>query len=145
MSGTLASWHLLAHNAPVLAVVPIARIKEGDFATTDVTAPAILITRTSSIPRNTIAMTEPNALNSERVQVTVFMKSTVATPAGTGKKGCDALIAKVRTACPNQRATIAGVVVDSILPDIVGPDLSDIPTGIYSGSVDFIVNWHNAA
>lgn len=143
MSGTLAIWYLLAHNAPVLAAVPIARIKEGELPI-GVTMPAIQVTRVSGIPRNTMSMLEPGALNTERVQVSVFTKGTGASPAGAGKKGCDALIRLVRTACANQRATIAGVAVDSILPDIVGPDLSDIPTGIYSGSVDFLVHWHNA-
>lgn len=147
MSGTLAIWYLLAHSAPLLTALggatPITRIKEGELPI-GVTLPAIQITRVSGTPRNTLAMTEPGALNSERVQVTVFTKATDATPAGPGKKGCDALLALVRAACPNQRGTIAGVAVDSILPDIVGPDLSDIPTGLYSGSIDFIVNWHNA-
>lgn len=144
MSATLPIWYLISHDAAVLAIVPIERIKEGDVSSPDMQMPAIVITRVSSLPNNTIAMLEPYALNREHVQVTVLNKATVAAPAGPGKKGCDALIALVRKACANQRGNIAGVAVSSILPDVVGPDLADAATGLYTGSIDFIVYWHNA-
>ena len=142
MSGTLPIWYLLAHDSAVLAVVPIERIKEGDYSSSDMVLPAIVITRVGAMPHNTIALLEPNALNREVVRVTVLNKSTVAAPAGAGKKGCDQMIALVRAACPNQRAVIAGVAVSSILPDLVGPDLGDATPGLFSGSIDFIVYWH---
>lgn len=140
MSGTLVIWSLVAHNAPVLAIVPIAKIKEGTLPLNTV-LPGIEITRVDAIPRLTVAMTEPNRMHSERVQVSPILKTTDGTPAGLGKKGVDALIALIRTACPNQHGTIAGVNVVSILPDTVGPDLSDAATFICSGSIDFIVRW----
>ncbi|MCR4331762.1 MAG: hypothetical protein NUV34_03525 [Sulfuricaulis sp.] len=140
MSGTLVIWSLVAHNAPVLALVPITRIKEGDLPINTV-MPAIAITRVDAIPRLTVAMTESNRMHSERVQVTPVLKTTDGSPAGLGKKGVDALIALIRTACPNQHGTVAGINVVSILPDTVGPDLSDAATFICSGSIDFIVKW----
>jgi hypothetical protein len=45
-------------------------------------------------------------------------------------------------ACRGQApATINGVVVDSILPDIEGPDLSQPDLKIYEQPRDFIVRW----
>ena len=55
------------------------------------------------------------------------------------------ILALVLAACPNQRGTVNGVDVDSILPDIGGPDLADMATALYSGSRDFMVKWRSAA
>jgi len=135
---------LLATNSGVLAVVPAARIQSGDLPLNTV-MPAIAVTQVSGIPRLTVAMTEPNRLNTDRVQVSVLFKGPQGTPAGTGYPGVRALLVLVLAACPNQRGTINGVAVDSILPDIEGPDLTDVATALYSGSRDFIVKWRSAA
>lgn len=140
MSGTLVIWSLIAHNAPVLAVVPIARIKEGDLPV-NTTLPAIAITRIDRVPLNMIRTNETPKVQTERVQVSALVKGVEGTPAGLGKKGVDALLALILAACPSQRGVIAGVNVDSIVPDTVGPDLADPTTALYSGSVDFIVRW----
>lgn len=143
MSGTAVIWSLVAHNAPVLAVVPIAGIKEGDLPL-NITLPAIAIMRVSGTPRNTLAMTEAGRLRWERVQVSALFKGVAATPSGTGKRGVDALLKLIIAACPNQSGTINGISVDSIVPDIQGPDLADVAAGLYSGSQDFIVRWHES-
>lgn len=140
MSGTAAVWYLLAHNAPVLAAVPLTRIKEG-YLPLAATLPGIEIRRVSGTPRLTIAMTEANRLHSERVQVSVLTKLVEATPSGTGKRGADAILALIRAALPNQRGTVNSVTIDSILPDTIGPDLIDVQDGIHQGSQDFIVKW----
>lgn len=140
MSGTLVIWSLLAHDSPVLAVVPFAKIKEGVFPV-GTAPPLIEITRVGANPRLTVAMTEPNRMFSERVQVTPLLKGTDGAPVGLGKKGVDTLLALIRAACPNQHGTIAGVNVVSILPDAVGPDLSDVAPSFYSAPQDFIVRW----
>ncbi len=142
MSGTLVIWSLVAHDSPVLALVPLTRIKEGILPINTV-LPGIEIRRIDAVPRLTVAMNEPNRMFTERVQVTPILKDTGGTPAGLGKKGADALLALIRAACPNQHGTIAGVNVVSILPDTVGPDLGDTPTDLSSGSQDFIVRWRD--
>lgn len=144
MSGVQVIRHLLANSAAVTAVVPATRITAGDLPI-NTTMPAIAITQISGMPRLTLAMTEPNRLNTDRVQVSVLFKGSAATPAGTGYPGVKALLVLVIAACPNQNGTINSVGVDSILPDIVGPDLQDDDSGLFSQSVDFIVKWRSAA
>ena len=144
MSGVAVIRYLLANNGPVIAVVPAARIQAGDLPLNTV-MPAIAVTEVSSIPRLTIAMTEPNRLHTERVQVSVLFKGPQGTPSGAGYPGVKGILALVLAACPNQKGTINGVAVDSILPDIEGPDLTDVATALYSGSRDFIVKWRSAA
>ena len=148
MSATAAVWYLLAHNTPLLTglgtvsgVAPIARIKEADALPINILFPAILVRRTDRVPRTTLAMAVSGRQHRERVQVMSHVKLSEASPGGGGKRACDALIALCLAALPNQWATINGVKVQAILPDIVSPDLSDIPTGIHAASQDFIVQW----
>jgi hypothetical protein len=136
--------YLLANNAPVLAVVPATRITAGDLPI-NTTMPAIAVTQISGMPRLTIAMTEPNRINTDRVQVSALFKGPAGTPSGAGYPGVAALMVLVLAACPNQNGTINGVAVDSILPDIEGPDLQDDATNLFSRSRDFIVKWRSAA
>lgn len=141
MSGTLVIWSLVSQNAPVLAVVPLVRIKEWDLPV-GTTMPAIVINSIDDNIRLTVAMTETPRMHVERVQVTPLIKGTAETPVGLGKKGVDSLLALILAACPNQRGTIAGVAVDSILPAGYGPDLSDLTAGIFTRSIDFFVRWN---
>ena len=150
MSGVAVIRSLLATNSAVTTALgagpPVAtsRIIAGDLPLNTV-MPAISISLVSGIPRLTIAMTEPNRLHTDRVQVSVLFKGPQGTPAGTGYPGVKALLALVLAACPNQHGTVNGVSVDAILPDLEGPDLSDMATALYSGSRDFIVKWRSAA
>ena len=144
MSGVAVVRHLLANAAAVTAVVPAVRIVAGDLPL-KTAMPAITITQISGMPRLTVAMTEAKRLHTDRVQVTVLVKGPQGTPAGLGYPGIRALLALVLAACPNQRGTVNGVDVDSILPDIEGPDLADMATALYSGSRDFMVKWRSAA
>jgi hypothetical protein len=66
------------------------------------------------------------------VQVTVQAKSY------TDQKS---LLELVRKACPNMHTTVNGIVVDSILPEIAGPDLRDDDLVIFMQSRDFIVKF----
>jgi hypothetical protein len=144
MSGVAVIVALLKANAAVLAVVPTARIMAGDLPLNTV-MPAIAVTQISGIPRLTVAMTEPNRLNTDRVQVSVLFKGPTGTPAGAGYPGVRGLLVKVLAACPNQSGTINGISIDSILPDLEGPDLQDDATSLLSASRDFIVKWRSAA
>lgn len=140
MSGVAVIRYLLANASPVIALVPATRIMAGEFPINTV-LPAISITEISSVPRLTLAMTEPNRMHTERVQVSVLVKGPQGTPAGLGVPGIKALLPLILTACAHRRGTVAGFYVDSILPDQEGPDLFDEPDAIYQGSRDFIVRW----
>ena len=140
MSGVAVVRYLLANNAPVLAVVAAPKIVAGDVPLATV-LPAIAITQISSIPRLTVDMAEPTKLHTDRVQVSVLLKGPQGAPAGAGYPGVKSLLKVVLAACPNVNGTVNGVKVDSILPDVEGPDLYDDATALYSGSRDFIVKW----
>ena len=140
MSGVAVIRTLLIADAPLTALVPASRIM-GGVLPINITIPAISITEISSVPRLTLAMTEPNRLHTERVQITVHNKASQANPAGSDYPGVKVLLSAVLAALPNQRGTIAGFYVDSVLPDQEGPDIQYEDSGIYSGSRDFIVKW----
>lgn len=140
MSGVAVIRSLISTNGPVLAVVPASRIVAGDLALNTV-MPAIAVTQISGTPRNTVGMNGAKVLHTDRVQVSVLVKGPQGTPAGLGYPGVKALIRLVLVACYNQHGTINGVDVDSIIPDLEGPDLSDMATALYSGSRDFIVKY----
>ena len=106
--------------------------------------PAIAVTQVDSIPHNFIRTNEALKMHTDRVQVSVLFKGPEGSPAGTGYPGVRALLKLVLAACPSQRGTVNNIVVDSITPDIEGPDLQDAATALYSGSRDFIVRWIGA-
>ena len=140
MSGVAVIRYLLANAAAVTAAVPATRIMAGDLPLNTV-MPAIAVTEISSVPLNTIRVNESPKLHTERVQVSVLFKGPQGTPAGTGLPGVKALLKLVLAACPSQRGTVNGIAVDSIVPDVEGPDLSDDATALYSQSRDFIVKY----
>lgn len=143
MSAVKVIRYLLANAAAVTSAVPATRIRAGDLPI-DTVLPAIAIEQVSNIPQLTLRMTEPNRMNVERVQVTVFVKGPQGDPSGTGYAGVRTILDLVLAACPNQNGAVNSVTVDSILPDIEGPDLQDDATALYSGSRDFIVRWKSA-
>lgn len=148
MSGVAVIRSLLANNAALIAALgagppaATARIMAGDLPLNTV-MPAISITKISSVPRNTMSMKDPRAQHTERVQVNVLVKGTQGTPAGQGYPGVPALLKLVLAACPNTKGQVSSIDVDSILPDVEGPDLSDDATALYSGSRDFLVRWNS--
>ena len=135
MSGVSVVRYLLANNAPITALVPAARIVYGELVLGNAVLPAIEVRQISGVPRNTLAMSETGTLHFDRVQVTCLAKTWAAK---------EALMALLLAACPNQRGTVNSVVVDSIIRDIEGPDLSDSATSIYAKSRDFMVRWKTA-
>lgn len=143
MSGVAVVWYLLKTNSPVLALVPAARIMAGT-PPIDTVLPTIGVTQISSIQRLTLAMNESPKLHTDRVQVSVLVKSPDSSPSGLGYPGMRSLLRLCLAACPNQRGTINGVAVDSILPDIEGPDLPNDAAGILQGSRDLIVKWRSS-
>ena len=134
--------HLLANNAALIAVVPAARIVAGDLPLTT-PMPAISVTLISGVPRNTVEMSEAHVLHTDRVQVSVLARGPQGSPPGGGYPSVRSMLRLVMAACPHTRGTVNGVNVDSILPDIEGPDLSDEATALYQGSRDFFVKWNS--
>lgn len=141
MSGIAVIRYLLAHDAPLNAVIPAARIMAGDVDL-KTTLPAIGIRQVSSIRRNTISMNEPRTLVTERVQVSVYVKAYEQ--GGADYSGLETALRLVRQACPNQHGTVNGIDVDSILPDSEGPDLPGDETAILQRSQDLFVRWSEA-
>jgi hypothetical protein len=134
MSGVAVIRSLLAANATLVAQVPVTRIFGGTVPL-GTPVPAIGVSQVDGTLRKTVSMAEPKRLITDRVQVTVH----------TGAYDLQELLLElVRKACPNQHGTVNGVDLDSILPDLVGPDLYDTPTGLYEKSRDFIVKWRTA-
>jgi len=131
MSGVIAIRSLLANNVALIAAVPASKIMAGVIPLGTV-LPAIGISHISTVERKTVAMNDAKVMATERVQVTVQAKSY------TDQKS---LLELVRKACPNQRASVNGIVVDSILPEIAGPDLRDDDLLIFIQSRDFIVRF----
>lgn len=148
MSGVSVVWYLLKTNAPVLAALgagpPIAaaRIMAGDLPVNTV-LPAMTVIQISSVPRNTLSMKDPRVQHQDRVQVTWHFKGPQGSPAGTGYPGASAMGKLVFAACPNAHGLVNNISVDSIIPDVEGPDLQDDATALYSGSRDFIIRWNS--
>ena len=143
MSGVAVIRHLLANNAPVLAVIPVARIVAGDLPLNTV-LPAISVKQINSDPHNLLRINEAGKTHTDIVQVTWLFKGPQGTPAGTGYPGVKAMGLLVLAACPSQRGTVNGIAVDSIAPGVEGPDVSDAETALHSLSRDFVVRWNGA-
>jgi hypothetical protein len=143
VSGVAVVRYLLANDDDVTDVVAAAQITAGDLPQGS-PMPAITIRQISGVPRLTVAMTEPGRMHTDRVQVTVYVKDQQGYPQGEGYPGLVSIMALALAACPNQRGTINGVIVDSILPDIEGPDLPIPDISVLTRSRDFIVKWKEA-
>ena len=140
MSGVAVIRYLLVNNAPLVALIPAGQIVAGDFPINQ-PMPAISVKQISSVPRLTISMLGPK-MHTDRVQVSVLVKNApqpVGVPAGY--PGVKNVIKKVLAACPNQHGVINTFTVDSIVPDIEGPDLPNPELSLQGSSRDFIVKW----
>lgn len=131
MSGVAIIVAKLLVHAPLTAVVASARIVAGDLPE-GTTLPAISVTQISSVPRSRVRPSATNEYTTDRVQVTVNAKTYPQLAQ---------VMRLVRQACPHARGTVAGVTLDSILPDTEGPDFHDDQLGSYARSRDFIVRW----
>ena len=131
MSATAIVRTLLAANAPVIAVAAATKIIIGAIPLNTV-LPALSLQLVSATRRNTVRMSGAGVMVTARVQVTAQTK--------TGAQRTS-LLKLVGTALPNTRGTVGGFSVDSILPDVEGPDFEDVDPVIYMGSRDFIVKF----
>lgn len=127
MSDVKVVRHLLTNYAPLIAVVPAARIMAG-VVTAGTAIPAISITHISGVWGSEITSQSRDC--TARVQVTVM---------ATNYPQQKTLIDLVRDAIPRTRGTIAGVTVGSILRGTDGPDFGNDASDIYMQSQDFMV------
>lgn len=140
MSGVSVIRYLLAQNSGLTAVVSASKIKAGDLPL-NIALPAIGVKQISSSARLTVSMNSPKTLHTVRVQVSAMVKESIANPQGDGYPGLESIMKLILAACPNQHGTVNSISVDSILPDLEGPDLPGDETGVISRSRDFIVSY----
>lgn len=145
MSGSAVVRYLLANAGAVTAVVPATRILDDDPPPANAVLPLIIVDQISGTPYNFIEPNQLPKMHTDRVQVSAKFKGQYGTPAGAGKAGCVALLKLVLAACPNQRGTINGVVVDSIVPDLESAAIHDYEGDIWFKSRDFFVRWLQTA
>lgn len=129
MSDVKVIRHLLTNSAPLIAVVPAARIIAGDIPQ-GTTMPAIGITHVSGVWDSEISAQGTGCR--ARVQVTVM---------GADYPQQKQIMRLARAAVPRTRGTIAGVVVDSILREPDGPDFGADDAGICMQTQDFMVRF----
>jgi len=120
---------LLAAHAPVLALVPAARIVAGTVPQ-GMPLPAIGLTEISRIELPTASLAQRTVQVTARVQVTVH--------AGTYPDQ-KAVLQAARLGHGAHTGTVAGVEVRSVMRDVVGPDMTDDDAGVYQQSRDFKV------
>lgn len=130
MSGVAVIRYLLANNAPLIAVVASSKITAG-VVPINTALPAISIRQISGQEQPLIKRGS-NMLVTDRVQVTVLASTYPQQKS---------IIELIRSALPPTRATVNSYAVDSITPDIDGPDLYDSDPVIYEQSVDYLVRF----
>jgi len=122
---------LLAAHAPLLAVVPGARIFAGVIPQ-GTAAPAIAVTHVSTGRPQMVGAASGLAVS--RVQVTVH--------ADTYPR-LRQVLGLVRAAVPRRPGTVSSTSVVHILPDTEGPDFTN-DAALYFGSQDFIAAFVDA-
>ena len=120
---------LLAAHAPVLALVPAARIVAGTVPQ-GTPLPAIGLTEISSVELPTVS------LGQRAVQVTARVQVTVHASTYPEQK---AVLQAARLGPGAHTGTVAGVAVRNVMRDVVGPDMTDDEAGVYQQSRDFKV------
>lgn len=130
MDGVAAVRQLLVAHAPLIALVPAARIQAGVLPI-NTSLPAISITSVSSTDRN---IPNPGTYRhvSERVQVTI-MAATYPS-----QKQIHAL---VRRAAADKFPTVTGLIRVTVHTESAGPDFMDDQASIYIGTQDLRVTY----
>jgi hypothetical protein len=129
MSATKAIYDMLKNSAGLTAVVPVAKIFAG-LIPVNTAMPAIAYNQISAVRPKDIAMV--TRIVTARVQVTVMTKNYPQQKA---------IIDLVRAACDAKQGSFNGVVIDSCVVDIEGPDLRDDDAGLFMQTIDFIVKF----
>lgn len=127
-----AIYSLLKNYAPLTAIVPVARIFTG-LIPQDAALPALSYSHVSTVENTTIDAQSLYALVTSRIQVSVASKDYAQVKE---------LIKQIRQACNYQRGTINGVLVTSIVRELIGPDFRDDESKVNFQSIDFRVVYH---
>lgn len=120
---------LLAAHAPLLALVPAARIVAGTVRQ-GTPLPAIGLAEISRVELPTVS------LGQRAVQVTARVQVTVHAATYPDQK---AVLQAARLGPGPHTGTVAGIEVRSVMRDVVGPDMADDEAEIYQQSRDFKV------
>lgn len=131
MSGVAILRYMLANNAPLAAIVSSNKIIAG-VVPLNTALPAVSIRQISGQEYQTIKR-GTNQLVTERIQVTALASTYPSQKS---------ILNLIRTALPATWGTVNGFVVDSITPDIDGPDLYNDDPVIYEQSIDFMVRFY---
>lgn len=123
--------YLLENDADLLELVTAANIMAGPLPPNTV-LPAICLHEISTTERLAVAMTDSHTLASSRIQVTIIAATLPQQKT---------ILGRVCHACRNRRGTIDMTEVDSILPDIDGPDMQDSTVPIFAQTKDFMVKF----
>ena len=141
MSGVRVIWKLIYDSSlQSPTIVQSANIRAG-ILPIDTALPAISVESVSSVQRQTLSMTEARRMHTDRVQVTALVKTQQGFPQGGDYGNLVTIMNFILAACVNQSGVINGITVDSILPDIEGPDLFVDNPSILTRSRDFMVRW----
>lgn len=133
-SAVAAIYYLLANNDALTAIVAEDSITAGVIPL-GTSLPCIGIQEISVIEHNTVSLVQNKKFATARIQVTVL--------AATYPQK-NTILELARKALPNSRGTINGVDVDSILPDIDGPDFQNVAATIFMQGKDFLVRFKRA-
>lgn len=125
-------YSLLKNYAPLTSIVPVAKIY-ASLIPQEAVLPAIAYSHVSTVESTTIDAQAAYALVTSRIQVSVATKDYPQ---------LKDIIAQVRKACNYSRGTINGVIVNSIVRELIGPDLRDDESKVYFQSIDFKVIYH---
>jgi hypothetical protein len=127
MSDVKVVTYLLAHNAPLNAVVPAASVMPGVIPQ-GTALPAISVMHVSGVWNGEISQQGRNCR--ARVQATAMAASY---------EQLKQIMPLLRAAVPRAGGTINGVSVDCILREPDGPDFVDDDAGLYMQTQDFLV------
>lgn len=130
MSSEKVTYHLLKNNSSLVAVVPVARIYPS-LIPLKTALPAIAYSFVSGVETTAIGLT--TSLKRDRVQITVAAKTYPE---------IKSIMALVVGAMNNKQGTFNGVRVDSVIKDVVGPDMRDDEAGVFYQSIDFKIDYH---
>ncbi len=130
MPGVIAVRHLLATNAPLIAVVAASKIK-AEEATLGADLPTIEVVDISTNRLEPVAESAAY-LYTSRIQVNVLASTSAQRRA---------VLNLVVAALPRTRGAVNGVNVDSILYANHGPKFKIPETEIFFGSIDFFVRF----
>ena len=128
--GVNAAIYLMTHNAPLIAVVPVARIMPGVIPQGK-SLPFIGVIHVDTVRRRNV-FEGTGGYCTARLQVTVQASNYTQR---------DQVLDLIRTALPKTRGTVNGISVDSITHELDGPYFEDEATKSFIASIDYMITY----